>query len=340
VLKPFEDRYKVVLTRDDAESEMACEVDIKHLDSGTAEKQPDAAKPSSTFSVQNAQSYLDDHGVLQFIQGMIQALVKERPTDPYKYMGRHILNGYDVGGSAPKPPCGKASEKGIHHQAHETVMKLRTPEGAIALEKAFGTPLDRAKPDSPPDSPAKCAPLAAADAEEKCAPPAEESPADGIAPHPDEVDDLRKKAKELLVQGFHSGSLEASLAASNDQKAVSSSQGPVDDLRQKAKGLFVEGFHDGSLEATLLELHSKEQSASAPAEGCEVSKPAEAAEAEAGDDREAAGNASSPQDQESPGAAAAEESREEDKPAEEAKEIIRDEKLGEADAAPAVEEGN
>lgn len=254
VLKPFEDRYNVVLSND-----MACEVDIKHVGSSpiTADKQPDVAKPTSTFSVQNAQSYLDEHGVLQFIQGMIQALVKERPSDPYKYMGRHILNGYDV--EAKPPNRDSSSLKAVHEQARGTLTKLPGSGGAAVLERALssGPPLCGKKPSAE-------LPVLA-----KCAPPPQEEPRDldqlrkkskdlfvdkySDTPQEANIDELRHKAKDLLVRGFHNGSLEQSLSNSNDQKKES-----VEALRSRAKGLFVQGFHSGSLEASLTAMHAKE----------------------------------------------------------------------------------
>jgi len=260
VLKPFEDRYNVSLK----DGEMSCEVDIKHVGEGgaspaaAAAKQPDAAKPTSTFSVQNAQTYLDDHGVLQFIQGMIQALVKERPADPYKYMGRQILNGYDVGAKPEAdgflPGRAQSGARVVHDQAQRTLEKLLTP---LAGEGAPGTCLKQPE----------VVEL------QKCAPP----PAEDMDAEPafdaDTMEGLKKKAKGLLVQGFQTGSLEASLTDSNDQKNV-------EELRQKAKGLFVQGFYSGNLEATLVKMHGEEEAATAAEEAKEgalaqAEKPAE-----------------------------------------------------------------
>jgi len=95
VLKPKEEQYKVVFTG--SEGDLSCEIEIKQV--GGAETSVTAnlaeTKKSDTASAKEAKDYLEGHQVLQFVQAVLQTVCKEKPEDPYAYIARHFLGGYN-----------------------------------------------------------------------------------------------------------------------------------------------------------------------------------------------------------------------------------------------------
>lgn len=218
VLKPFEDRYKVALS-----DGMACEIDVKHLGDNIPVKTSGGKETDkSSFNEQSAQSYLEEHGVLQFIQGIIQVLVRERPDDPYKYMSRHMQNGYDADTKPPaagaaqqapeKPQKSQATLLAVHEQARATLPKCLQEQHKNKLGQVLtSTSISRSPPGAPPGS----VPLEASPSEgqaAKCAPPRSqgEEPSSVTQLDPG-TRELRVMTKNLLVQGFHDGRLENTL---------------------------------------------------------------------------------------------------------------------------------
>lgn len=90
VLKPGVDKkqYRVVLG--DA---MSCEVQVRPSDPGS----PVATEePKTSVDTSDSKAYMDKTGLLAFMQGVLQVTVKEKPTDPYTFMAKHFLSGYDA----------------------------------------------------------------------------------------------------------------------------------------------------------------------------------------------------------------------------------------------------
>lgn len=111
VLKPFESRYKVALNE---HPHMECEVEVKHTNGAPVAEtfeEKEAANSKQNLSVKEAQDYLESTGLLSFVQAGLQAVIKERPKDPFTYMGRHFMNGYEAPAApAPAPPLPTAAK--------------------------------------------------------------------------------------------------------------------------------------------------------------------------------------------------------------------------------------
>jgi len=126
VLKPGSDRYKVVLSEEHC---MSCEVGIRRLAGGDAvARQPSGEDLSpardSVTGVKDAKDYLENHGVLAYVQSMLQMLIKEKPADPYKFMTHHLQSGLE----AP------ADEAANENEAPPPDVEKEAP---AAAEKAF-----------------------------------------------------------------------------------------------------------------------------------------------------------------------------------------------------------
>eukprot|EP00418_Pyrodinium_bahamense_P091299 CAMPEP_0179039752 /NCGR_PEP_ID=MMETSP0796-20121207/15299_1 /TAXON_ID=73915 /ORGANISM="Pyrodinium bahamense, Strain pbaha01" /LENGTH=504 /DNA_ID=CAMNT_0020736087 /DNA_START=63 /DNA_END=1574 /DNA_ORIENTATION=- len=97
VLRPGEDQYKVKFASAGQETPMSCEVHVKSVADGSAPPPtPGAEEPKETStSSKEAREYLESHAVMQFVQALLQTLIKDKPADPYAYMARHFQSGYE-----------------------------------------------------------------------------------------------------------------------------------------------------------------------------------------------------------------------------------------------------
>ena len=108
VLNPNSEQYKVTFDKD---SKISAELSVKKVDGSGAEAKEEPAAKEVAMSAKDAKEYLEAHQILQFVQAVLQTVIKDRPTDPYKYMARHFLSGYDQGESkaevaaSPPPPA-------------------------------------------------------------------------------------------------------------------------------------------------------------------------------------------------------------------------------------------
>merc|ERR1719189_2407186 len=110
-------QYEVVLGGES--SEMACGLEIKPADAGcpTSESPEDAA--AAAKGKQDAKMYLESTGLLPFVQGVLQVIAKQRPTDPFAAMAKHFLIASDEA-TSPKPGSPKvapASPKAVEAPA-------------------------------------------------------------------------------------------------------------------------------------------------------------------------------------------------------------------------------
>lgn len=54
-------------------------------------------------NVSEAQAYIEKHSLAQYVQNLMQSLLKERPDDPWMYMKRHLDSSRAEAGSGPPP---------------------------------------------------------------------------------------------------------------------------------------------------------------------------------------------------------------------------------------------
>ncbi|CAE8591123.1 unnamed protein product, partial [Polarella glacialis] len=95
VMKPGEEQYKVLFAGE--MGDMSCEVEVKKSEGGEAVAAKEAAddkKVEASASAKDAKDYLEGHQVLQFVQAVLQTVIKEKPANPYEYMARHFMSGY------------------------------------------------------------------------------------------------------------------------------------------------------------------------------------------------------------------------------------------------------
>eukprot|EP00411_Alexandrium_monilatum_P061729 CAMPEP_0175535284 /NCGR_PEP_ID=MMETSP0096-20121207/24118_1 /TAXON_ID=311494 /ORGANISM="Alexandrium monilatum, Strain CCMP3105" /LENGTH=256 /DNA_ID=CAMNT_0016838073 /DNA_START=136 /DNA_END=904 /DNA_ORIENTATION=+ len=180
VLRPGEEQYKVSF-KGMEEAPMSCEVHVKPVQDGAAPLPPaeENVKESST-SAKEAKDYLEGHQVMQFVQALLQTLIKDKPTDPYSYMARHFSNGYEPSeqrapvpaaapptpGAAEKAPPPAAEPEADGNAAAEaapaaeaspkadvaaaTLAAEATPAGEAAAAADVPPPVEAAKPDAAP----------------------------------------------------------------------------------------------------------------------------------------------------------------------------------------------
>uniref|UniRef100_A0A7S2QCD6 Uncharacterized protein n=1 Tax=Zooxanthella nutricula TaxID=1333877 RepID=A0A7S2QCD6_9DINO len=96
-LKPSEhqfSQYKIALNE---ESTMSCELHVGSIDDDVAPLADPVDAPKGAFvSARESQKYLEGIGVLQFVQQVLQMVVKERPRKPYEFIAKQFMGGYDV----------------------------------------------------------------------------------------------------------------------------------------------------------------------------------------------------------------------------------------------------
>jgi hypothetical protein len=80
--------------------EMVCDVAVKPLE-GEVSMAPEALDEAETATkTKDAKEYMESTGLLQFVQGILQVIVKQQPEDPYGAMAKHFMNGYESSGLA------------------------------------------------------------------------------------------------------------------------------------------------------------------------------------------------------------------------------------------------
>jgi len=86
--------YKVTLS-----DEMSCEVQVnrsgEHPPSKNLGIEDSPVKISAAAGAKDAKDYLESKGLLSFLQGVLHVVIKEKPDDPYTYMARCFMNGFD-----------------------------------------------------------------------------------------------------------------------------------------------------------------------------------------------------------------------------------------------------
>jgi hypothetical protein len=122
-------------------SNMSCEVKVTEGDGevGLATKaaEEDTLDKGglSDGSAKEAKDYLESHQVLQFVQAVLQTVIKERPANPYLYMGKHFMSGYaSEQKSVPTSPSAEVEAKAKEEAAKPTEeAKTDEPEKPVRL---------------------------------------------------------------------------------------------------------------------------------------------------------------------------------------------------------------
>jgi len=106
VLRPHQSeskQFSISLGKDD----MSCELEVKPLDDN-APPLPEAEDAGTASKTKDAKEYMEKTGILQFVQGVLQVVVKQQPDDPFGAMAQHFTSGSNVPGS-PKAALSQPS---------------------------------------------------------------------------------------------------------------------------------------------------------------------------------------------------------------------------------------
>jgi len=159
VLKPGEDQYKLKFNNEG----LNCEVGVKTLADGEeASPDPEAKKSDSTAgSAKEAKDYLETHQVLQFVQAVLQTVIKDKPADPWSYIANHFLSGYEPNESrttTDKPPA-KPVDVPVEEPKKEAPKE--EPKAEVPKEEPKAeVPKEEPKPEVPQEEPKEEAPPA------------------------------------------------------------------------------------------------------------------------------------------------------------------------------------
>lgn len=92
-VKPGEERYQAVFQTGGCQP-MVCELGVRPTPGEDSDRRDEPAPEASPCS-EDAQQYLDRHGIVPFVQAVLQTVIKERPEDPFKHVARHCTCGYE-----------------------------------------------------------------------------------------------------------------------------------------------------------------------------------------------------------------------------------------------------
>jgi len=150
VLKPASldasDVYKVTLSE-----EMSCEVQVKrpgeHHSSKNLGIEDSPVKISAAAGAKEAKEYLESKGLLSFLQGVLHVVIKDKPDDPYTYMARCFMNGFDdvphgTGHCNENDVVKTSSQATVHKDDANTVKGEKNEE---CKEAALPTPQEECK---------------------------------------------------------------------------------------------------------------------------------------------------------------------------------------------------
>lgn len=159
VLRPHQKEGKQYQVLMNDSPDMMCEVEVKPLegDEPALPEQPEDA--GTAAKTKDAKAYMEDTGLLQFVQGVLQVVVKQQPDDPYGAMAKHFLSGYECAesGSTKLPQSPKkmqstpASPKAVPEESTEE--KASPPEEVPAPTSPQGGDAPAENVPSAPASP-------------------------------------------------------------------------------------------------------------------------------------------------------------------------------------------
>jgi len=247
VLRPGEDQYKVQFKPlEGAEGPpISCELHVKGSKEGdSVPLSPAGEEPKETTAgAKEAKDYLESHQVMQFVQSLLQTLIKDKPVDPFAYMARHFASGYEPNEQRSPLPAGvvpeKSSESTMKPDKSQTEDEAKIEEMRLmAKDTLFSASQDGTlervlsqKDNTPQDEP-----------------------------------DIRDLAKATLSKATKDGSLAQALSKKNDNKETPAGKAPakgnVDAVRALAKQTLAKASKDGSLSTALAKKKAKAKAAS------------------------------------------------------------------------------
>ncbi|CAJ1428904.1 unnamed protein product [Effrenium voratum] len=266
VTKPGEDQYKVSF---EGEFNAELEVQLSQMDGSEPKAEVEDRKQEAVASAKDAKEYLENHQVLQFVQAVLQTVIKERPSDPFEYMARHFMNGYsaqeaiklcakkEMTAAQPAPadplPEPAAAEKKTEEAAPAEAAK-ETPAvepQAAAEEPAAVAEMPAPEPAAAEEKIKEAAPMEAAKempaAEPQAAAEVPAAVAETPAPEPPAVEE---KTEEV-----------APAEAAKEMPVVEPQASAEDLLRQQAAATLLQAEADGTLEAVLSKKFGQEPAA-------------------------------------------------------------------------------
>jgi len=194
VLRPGETQYKVNFSSEGA----VAELHVRPVEGGAtaAEAQHDdlTKDKDNSETAKEAKEYLESHRVMQFVQALLQTLIKEKPADPFSYMSRHFTSGYEPNEKRTPLPSNLQEDSKPSAGSSQPTPGAAQPKAETAQPKA-----------------------AAAQAKAGAA----AQPKAGAAAHikGSEAQALRQKARDTLTQAKTDGSLNSALKDKADKKA-------------------------------------------------------------------------------------------------------------------------
>ncbi|CAJ1351292.1 unnamed protein product, partial [Effrenium voratum] len=259
VLHPKEDLYSLSFDNDAA-------LGIKITGATDTPEPPSNPKEAANC----AKDYLEEHGLLKYMQSMLHAVIQVKPEDPYAYMMEQLT-------------CAQSRAGALQKIASRPSSALRRPKSALAPSPVSpSSPASPASPATAPQAPqakqaqaaqaaaaaAPLVPVPPASRPENCRPrPKPETPA---KPSQANVEEFRNQLREKLEQAHQSGTLEgvvqravrpcapdapeskAAAALVSETKVDAAVQRKdLDSLRAEAAATLVSATKDGSLDAAL-----------------------------------------------------------------------------------------
>merc|ERR1719193_2236768 len=173
VLQRIGSGYAVLRTSDgkagkynvEMSSSMSCEIMVE--ETGAAASPLPAAPPDEALKsiagsgakAKDAKEYLEKTGLLHFLQGVLHVVLKERPEDPYQFIGKYFNSGYSAQ-QGEEPAAGEDATAPT-----EVPAPAPAPEAPAAPAHEEPPALPAAPEEGAPEAPAP------ADQKEEAAPP-------------------------------------------------------------------------------------------------------------------------------------------------------------------------
>jgi len=239
VLHPKEEHYSIGFEQEDS---IAMGL---HIMAGTpdAEANPGPKETSSKDSASTAKDYLEQKGLLKYVQSLLHAVIQDKPADPFSYMIEQLT-------------AAKSKSTTCERIMSRPTSAISRPTSAVA-RPTTSRPVS-ARPNPPKQKPVAEAPAPREDPPsfpEPVSPPPkrerppmreipEQSPLPVKDPAVEQAFDQRAEAKQELMQKLMSA------AETGNLGAVLSSVG-LDQSRQRIQTLLEKSAESGDLEAAL-----------------------------------------------------------------------------------------
>lgn len=238
VLHPKEEHYSIGFEQDDS---IAMGLHVMAGAPEASETNAGAKDAGAKDSASSAKDYLEQKGLLKYVQSLLHAVIQDKPADPFSYMIEQL-----TAAQSKSMACERVMSRPTSAMSRPTSAVQRPP----------GNRPQSARPTPPKQKMVAQAPLPSKDPPslpaEPISPAKEERPVREIEPRrkdPKVEEALRKcdqgaDAKQELMQKL------LSAAESGNLGAVLSSVG-LDQSRQRIQGLLEQSAESGDLEAAL-----------------------------------------------------------------------------------------